>query len=89
MWLTDAKLSERARNLAAKDTSQGQRVPESAKNLAAENFDIDDDDSKWPHNLRVSRADVPHLEKVYSNLRRPLKREPEDKMEDLNLQDAQ
>ena len=34
---------------------------------------------------RISRADVPHLEKVYSNLRQQLKRKPEDKMEDLNV----
>ena len=45
----------------------------------------DEDDSKWPHNLRVSRANIPHLEKVYANLRRQLKREPEDKMDDLYL----
>ena len=58
-----AKLSERARKLPAV--------------LAAENLDINDqDDSQWPHNLRVSRANVPHLEKVYSNLRE-LKCEPE------------
>ena len=77
MWLTDAKLSERARQLAAADTSQDQIF---------ENLDInDEDDSKWPHNLHVSGADVPHLKKVYSNLRQQLKREPEDKMENLNV----
>ena len=36
---------------------------ERARKLVAENLDInDEDDSKWPHNLRVSRAKVPHLE---------------------------
>ena len=62
------------------------RVPESARTSAAENLDInDEDDSGWPHNLRISRTNVPQLEKVYSKLRQQLKREPEDKMEDLNL----
>ena len=76
VWLTDAKLSERARKLAAVDTSKGQSFSEGARKLAAENLDInDEDDSKWPHNLRVSRANVPHREKVYANLRRQLKRE--------------
>ena len=86
VWLTDAKFSERARKLAAVDTKQDQNFPDRARKLAAEYSDIKDEDaSKWPHNLRVSRADVPHLEKVYSNLRQQLKREPEDKMEDLNV----
>ena len=45
-------------------------------NLPLKNFDInDEDDSKWPHNLRTSRA---NLEKVYSNLRQRLKRKPEE-----------
>ena len=56
---------------AAVDTSKGQSFSEGARKLAAENLDInDEDDSKWPHNLRVSRANVPHREKVYANLRR-------------------
>ena len=80
--LTGAKLSESWRKLAAVDTSQSQSFPDSVGTLAAENLDINDDDgSKWPHNLRVSRAHVPHLEKVHANLRRQFKREPEDQME--------
>ena len=64
VWLTDAKLSERARKLAAAATNQDPSFQEFARKLAAENLDInDEDDSKWPHNLRVSRANVPHLEK--------------------------
>ena len=78
VWLTDAKLSERARKLAAVDTNQDQSFQERARKRAAEYLDInDEDDSKWPHNLRVSGAHVPHLEKVYSNLRQQLKREAE------------
>ena len=69
VWQTDAKMNAIARRLAAVDTSQDQNL----------------DDSKWPHNLRVSRADRPHLEKVYSNWRRQLKREAEaTKIEDHN-----
>ena len=57
-----------------------------ARKLAAENSDINDEDStKWPHNYRMSRANVPHLENVYSKSRQKLKRKPEDKMEDLDL----
>ena len=64
-------------------------VPERARKLAAENFDInDEDDSEWPHNLRISRANTPHLEKVYSNLRQQLKRKPEDKMEVLDVKNV-
>ena len=66
VWLTDAKLSGRARKLGAADTNQDQSFQERARQLTAENFDInDEDDSKWPHNLGISRANVPHLEKAY------------------------
>ena len=86
VWLTDAKLSERARKLAAVDTNQDQSFQESVRKLAAEKLDInDEDDSKWPRSLRVSGAYVPHFEKVYSNLRQQLKRKPEDKMEDFDV----
>ena len=84
VWLTDAMMSERARKLAAADTNLDQSFQERARKLAAENLDInDEDDSKWPHNLRVSSANVPQLEKVCSTLRQQLKREPEGIMEDL------
>ena len=64
VWLTDAKLRQSAKKLAAADTSPGQSFPESEKKVAAENLDInDEDDSKCPHNLRASRANIPHLDK--------------------------
>ena len=86
MWLKDAKLSERARKLAAAGTNQDLSFQECAKDFAAENSEInDEDDSKWPHKYRISRANVPHLEKLYSNLRQQLKRKLEDKMEDLGV----
>ena len=83
VWLPDAKTNDSARKLAAAGTNQ-LSLQECARKLAAENSEInEEDDSKWPHNYHISRANVPHLEKVYSNLRQPLKRKPEDKMEDL------
>ena len=77
VWLSDAKANDR--KLAAAGTNQDQSFQERARKLA------DEVDSKWPHNYRISRADVPHLEKVYSNLRQPLERKPEDKIEDLDV----
>ena len=59
----------------AAETNHDQSFQESTRKLAAENSDInDEDDSNWPHNLRTSRAYVPHLEEVYSNLRQQLYR---------------
>ena len=68
VWLTDAMLSERARRLAAAGTNQGLSFQESARKLAAENSEIIvDDDSEWPDNFHISRAYVPHLQKIFSN----------------------
>ena len=63
----------------------GSEKPECARKFAAENSDINDDDSKWPNDYHISLADVPRLQKVYSNLRRQLERKPEDKMEDFDV----
>ena len=68
--LTDAKTNERARKLAAAGTNQDPSFQECARKLTA---------------YRISRAYVPHLEKVYSNLRQQRNRKPEDKMEDLDV----
>ena len=39
--------------------ARDQSFPESARKLAAENLDInDEDDSMWPHRLRALRANV-------------------------------
>ena len=71
---------------AVVDTNQDQSFQERARKLAAENSDINDkDDSKWPQNLRKSRANAPHLEKVHSSLGQQLKHKPEDQMEDLDV----
>ena len=86
VWPTNAKTNDSARKLVAAGTNQDVSFQEGARKLAAENSEInDEDDSKCPHSLRVSRANVPHLENVYSNLRRQLKRKPEDKMEDFDV----
>ena len=86
MWLTDAKTHERARKLAAGGTNQDPSFQECAWKLAAEKSEInDEDDSKWSHSYRISRANVPHLEKVHSNLRQQLKRKPEDTKENLDV----
>ena len=61
VWLTGAKLSERARKTRCCRHEPG--------SVGAEILDINDEEhSKWPHNLRITRADVPHLEKFYANL---------------------
>ena len=84
VWPPDATLSQFTRTLSAVDTNQDQSFQERARKPAAENFDInDEEDSKWPHKLHISRANVPHLEKVYSNVRQQLKRKSEYKMEDF------
>ena len=44
-----------------------------------------DYDSEWPNDFYISCSYVPHLEKVYSNLRQQLRRKPEDNMEDLDV----
>ena len=86
MWPTNAKTNDSARKLVAARTNQDLSFQEGARKLAAENSEInDEDDSKWPHSLRVSRANVPHLENVYPNLRRQIKRKPEDRMEDFDV----
>ena len=86
VWLTVAKTSDSAGELAAAETNQDLSFQECARKLAAVNSEIiDEDESKWPHKYRVSRAKVPRLEKVYSNLRQQLNRKPQDKMEDLDV----
>ena len=86
VWLPIAKTDDSARKLLTAGTNLDLSFQDCARELAAENSEINDEnDSKWPHNYRISRADVPHHEKVYSNLRQHLKRNPEDKMEDLDV----
>ena len=84
MWQADAMTNGSARRLAAAAATginQHLDFQASARRLAAENSDIIDDDTEWPNNYRLSRAYVPVLEKVYSNVRQKLARKPGDKME--------
>ena len=86
MWLTDAKIRESARKLAAAGTNLGQSFQERTRKFAAENSDInDEDDSEWAQNYRISRVNVPHFEKVLSNLRQKFGRKPEHKIEDFDM----
>ena len=84
VWQSDAKTNDSQRRLAATGTNQNLDFQDSARRLAAENSDIIDEDTEWPYNYRISRADVPHLEKVFSNLRQKFGRKPGDKMEDFD-----
>ena len=86
VYLTDAKMNERARKLAAAGTNQDPSFQERARKLVGENSHINDEnDSKWPHNYHISRANVSHLEIVCSNLRQQLKRKPEDEIDHLDV----
>ena len=53
------------------------------KLVASGNSDIDGTGTIWPHNLHISTAYVPHLEKVFSNARQRYSPEQVDKMECL------
>ena len=86
VWLTDAKMSQRARRLAAAGTNQYPSFQERARKRAAENSDINDEDDTKCRTISAYLVPfVPHLERVYSNLRQQLKRKAEDKMEDLDV----
>ena len=75
-----------ARRLAGAGTNQDPSFQERARKLAAENSDINDEDDTKCRTISLYLVPfVPHLEKVYSNLRPQLKRKPEDKMEDLDV----
>ena len=68
--------SSRPGTLRAPSQECSNLTAQCAGKLDGENLDInDEDDSKWLRNLGVSRANVPHREKIYANLRRQLKRE--------------
>ena len=52
--------------------------------MAGNSESIDGNDTVWPHNFHTSTAYVPHLEKVFSNVRQKFGRKPGDKMEYLD-----
>ena len=63
VWLTDAKTNDSPRKLAAAGTNHDLSVQACARKLAAENSEIIDDDSKWPHNISA------YLKLTYHTLR--------------------
>ena len=80
VWLSDAKLSQRARKLAAAGTNQDLSFQERARKLAAESS------KSSSTTTRSGRTISAHLvptfltsRKVYSNLRQLLNRKPDDK----------
>ena len=79
VWQSDAKTNDSARRLAASGTNQNLDFLASTGKPAAEGSSIVDVDSLWPNNFWISVAYVPHLQKVYSNLRQKLGRKPRDK----------
>ena len=46
---------------------------------------IEGNDTVWPHNFHISAAYVPHLERVFSNVRQKFGRKRGAKMEDLDV----
>ena len=58
------------------------------KLVAPGNSDIDGAGKIWPHNLLVSTAYIPHLERVFSNVRQRCRLSPGDKMEHLDVNAA-
>ena len=92
-WQKDAERDESTRRLVATGTNQhllNVRVNSASTRrlvaLMAENSEpIDGNDTVWPHNFHMSTAYVPHLEKVFSNVRQKFGRKPGDKMEDLDV----
>ena len=58
------------------------------KLVASRISDIDGTGTVWPHNLQTSTAYVPHLEKVFSNVRQRCRLKPGDKMEILDVNAA-
>ena len=82
---TDAKMNALAGRLAATETNQYLDFQASAVRPAAEGSGIVNVDSVWPNNnFQISVDYVPHLEKVYSNLRQKNGRKSGDDMKDLD-----
>ena len=70
----DAMLDESTRRLVAAEVNQELlnfhgNLKSTRKLVATGNPDIDGTDRIWPHNLHISTAYVPHIEKVFSNVR--------------------
>ena len=93
MWQKDADMDEITRRLVAAEKCQEllnfhEHLKSTRKLVASRNADIDGVGTIWPHNLRVSTAYVPHLEKVFSNVRQRYGLKLGDKMENLDVNAA-
>ena len=81
---TDAMLDESTRRLVAAEVNQELlnfhgNLKSARKLVATGSPDIDGTDRIWPHNLHISTAYVPHIEKVFSNVRQRYGLSPGDK----------
>ena len=85
VWQSDAKTNASAGRLAATETNQKLDFQASVGRLAAEGSGIVDVDLVWPNDFQISVACVPHLEKVYSNLRQILGRKSGDDKNDIDV----
>ena len=65
-----------------------QHFKSTRKLVASGNLDIDGTGTVWPHNLHISAACVPHLEKVFSHVRQRCGLKPGDTMENLDVNAA-
>ena len=84
MWQSDVESNASAGRLAAEETNQNLDFPASAGKPAAEGSGLVDVDSARPNHFHTSVAHVPHLERVYSNLRQKIGRKSGDDMNDFD-----
>ena len=84
VWQSDVESNASAGRLAAEETNQNLDFLASAVKPAADGSGIVDVDSVRPNNFHMSVARVPHLERVYSNLRQKIGRKSGDDMNDLD-----
>ena len=85
VWQRDTEMDESTRRLVAAEKDQQllnfHQNPKSARKLVASgNSDIDGTGTVWPHNLHFISASVPHLEKVFSNVKQRYGRKLGDKL---------
>ena len=93
VWQKDAILDESARRLVAAEKNQEllnvhENLKSTRKLVASGNSDSAGADKMWPHNLRISTAYIPHLEKVFSDVRQRYRLSPGHKMEHFDVNAA-
>ena len=93
MWQKDAILNESTRRLVAAEKNWEllnfqENVKSAMKLVASGNSDSEGACNNWPHSLHVSADYIPHLEKVFSNVRQRHRLSSEDKMEHLDVNAA-